>query len=119
VLELYFYPWTRWEEYKPIIIEAKNMVIPEYKVKPSQATFLCGRFVAVETPPFLGDYALMKSKNVDSWKNALLWAFNVTDNPGAHGIIGQLENIFGHPVVELNIQEGQVIKATAKNVELW
>jgi len=119
VLELYFHPWTAWAEYKPVIVEAKNLVIPDHQVKPEAARFLCGRFIAVEEPHFMGDYALLRNKNVESWKNAILWALGVIQHPGAVTIIKQLENIFGSPVVEVDAPPMKPVPITYRHTELW
>lgn len=119
MLTLHFYPWLRWGEYKDVVKEAKSLVIPDYQVKPVPATFLCGRFVAVEEPIFVGDYALMKSMSVEAWKNALLWVFGVIEHPGAVMLVGEMEKIFGKPVVELKPKPFEPIKVVYQNTELW
>jgi hypothetical protein len=119
MLTLFFHPWTAWPEYKPVIVEAKNLVIPDHQIKPEAARFLCGRFIAVEEPHFMGDYALMRNKTVKSWQNAILWAIGAIEHSGAVTIQKELENIFGKPVTEVDAPPMEPVKITYRHTELW
>lgn len=101
LIELNFYPWNRWNEYKATIVQAKHETGITEQLKPVQAVPGCGKTIAVEPPPFLTDHALIRSHSVAAFVQALLWYVNDEDTNDRYTSAGkQLSQWMGGHVVE-------------------
>jgi hypothetical protein len=101
-LRLNFYPWTKWAEYRPTIIEAKKLVNNDVSVTPAQAIPGCAKVICVETPPFLCDYAIVKSGTVEGFTAALQWYINGEEDPRVITMAKMMSNIMGATVKEID-----------------
>jgi hypothetical protein len=104
MLRLNFYPWNKWVEYRPVIIEAKKLVNDGLAVTPTEAIPGCGKVICVETPPFLCDYAIIKSGTVEGFTAALQWYLNGQQDPRVITMAKMLTNIIGAEVKELDYE---------------
>lgn len=100
VQPLPFYPWSAWDKHKTIIIQAKQATGITDQVLPREAQPGDMRVVCVEPPPFLCDYALIKSGNVAGFTEALLWFFGIKEDGRVVTVQQMLSRIMGGQVLE-------------------
>lgn len=98
---LNFYPWNKWNEYRNIIVAAKQAIGYTQKVTPQEAKPGSIKVICTEIPPFLCDYALIKSGSVEGFTNALLWYFGFRDDDRIIAMDKMLSNIMGGQVREI------------------
>lgn len=101
MIDVFFYPWSEWNRFKPLLQAAKTVVCPEKLLKPRTATFMCGRVICIEKPSFPADYALVRSNSPEAWQNALQWAISDKRSPHATTMADWLTDIFHDPVKEI------------------
>lgn len=99
-MDLHFYPWDKWPEHRDVIVSAKQATGYTGKVVPCEAKPGLMRVVAVEVPPFLCDYALVKSGTVEGFTAALEWYFGLRDDPRVVTVQKMLSRIMGQEVFE-------------------
>ena len=101
VMELNFYPWNKWNDYRDLIVQAKQATGYPHKVTPKQAEPGCGKVICTEPPPFLCDYALIKSGSVEGFTHALLWYFGLREDSRIITMDKMLSKIMGGEVKEI------------------
>jgi hypothetical protein len=99
-VEIHFYPWDKWSEYRSVLVQAKQATGYTEKVTPSEAKPGSMRVIAVEVPPFLCDYALVKSGTVGGFTAALKWYFGLSNDPRVVTVEKMLSKIMGGEVFE-------------------
>lgn len=99
-MNIHFYPWDKWTQYRDVIVQAKNATGYTEKVVPVEGIPGSMRIVAVEVPPFLCDYALVKSGTVEGFTAALQWYFGLRDDPRVITVQKILSKIMGSEVFE-------------------
>jgi hypothetical protein len=97
---LNFYPWNEWNKYKHLIVDAKKQTGVTAQVVPQEAKPGCDRVICVEPPPFLCDYALVKSGSVAGFTAALLWLFNIKEDDRIVTVQKMLSRLMGGEVFE-------------------
>lgn len=95
-----FYPWSEWSKYKSVIVQAKQATGVTEQVLPREAKPGDRRVVCVEPPPFLCDYALIKSGSVAGFTQALLWFFGIKEDERVVTVAQMLSRIMGGEVIE-------------------
>lgn len=100
VKPLPFYPWSEWDKHKALIVQAKQATGVTEQVMPQEAQPGDMRVVCVEPPPFLCDYALIKSGSVTGFTQALLWFFGVKEDKRVVTVAQILSRIMGGEVIE-------------------
>jgi hypothetical protein len=71
MMPLNIYPYERWPEITEMVKEAKALLKTDIVVVPCPAVPGSGRVLALETPPFACEYALVSKPNVQSFVIAL------------------------------------------------
>lgn len=107
MIQLNFYPWESWAEYRDVIVQAKKETGITEQLKPTAAQAGCGKAIAVQPIPFLCDHALVRSQNVAAFVHALLWYVSDDSNDSRYtSAAKQLTQWLGGPVEEIdNISE--------------
>lgn len=101
MIQLNFYPWESWAEYRDLIVQAKKETGITEQLKPVAAQPGCGKAIAVQPPPFLCEHALVRTPNVAVFVHALLWyVTDSTDDNRYTSMEKQLTQWVGGPVVE-------------------
>ncbi len=95
-----FYPWSEWDKHKAVIVQAKKATGVTDQVLPREAKPGDMRVVCVEPPPFLCDYALIKSGSVAGFTDALLWFFGIKKDERVITVAQMLSRIMGGEVFE-------------------
>lgn len=100
-MELNFYPWSNWNVSRETIVAAKKATGYPYQVTPREAKPGDAKVICTEIPPFLCDYALVKSGSVEGFTNALLWYFGLRDDDRIVTMDKMLSRIMGAEVKEI------------------
>jgi hypothetical protein len=100
-MQLNFYPWSDWNVYRETIVSAKQATGYPHKVTPKQAEPGDDKVICTEPPPFLCDYALVKSGSVEGFTNALLWYFGLREDNRIVTMDKMLSRIMGAEVKEV------------------
>lgn len=95
-----FYPWSEWGKHKALVVQAKQATGVTEQVLPREAKPGDMNVVCVEPPPFICNYALIKSGSVAGFTEALLWFFGVKKDKRVVTVQQMLSRIMGGEVFE-------------------
>jgi len=99
--QLPFHPWNKWAEYRDTIIAAKQATGYTQKIVPRPAQPGDTKVICVETPPFLCEYAIVKSGSVEGFTHALLWLLGIREDKRIVTMAKMLTNLMGEKVKEI------------------
>lgn len=100
-MELPFHPWDKWADYRDIIVQAKQATGYTQKVTPRAARAGDTKVICIETPPFICDYAIVKSGTVEGFTHALLWLFGIRQDKRIITAAKMLTDLMGGQVKEI------------------
>jgi len=100
-MDLPFYPWNKWAEHRDIIVAAKQATGYTQKITPRPAQPGDKKVICIETPPFICDYAIVKSGTVEGFTHALLWLFGIRQDKRIITAAKMLSDLMGGQVKEI------------------
>lgn len=100
-MELNFYPWNKWNDSRETIIQAKKATGYPYQITPKEAKVGDVKVICTEPPPFICDYALVKSESLEGFTNALLWYLDLREDKRVITMDKMLSKIMGGEVKEI------------------
>lgn len=100
-MELPFHPWNKWAEHRDIIIAAKQATGYTKKITPRPAKAGDTKIICTETPPFICDYAIVKSGSVEGFTHALLWLLGIREDKRIITAEKMMSNLMGATVKEI------------------